>query len=599
MSSQPKLSVVTPEETQDPIECTDRLLLDAWNSHQDPDAFTVLVQRYGTLVKGVCGRQSRSREDAEDAFQATFIALSRNAKRLRNADCLASWLHQVAYRTASRTRSNLPATEFLRDEPSDQRDSLAIIAHRHRLRALDEEIQRLPESDRCAIVLHYYEGCTYAETAERLHTTETVIRGRLQRARKKLHRRLLNRGVTLSLTMPLWSTIDRVQPVSNEAVQRTAESVMKHQLGDQVDPRLKPLLTSETSLMFSPTVISLCCAGTLAFTGLVVSQVELGSAGQEGKNELVVQGPSEAKSVETITTNVQSTTPAPVASQQPRPHDPFAENNASSSNDPFSDVDSFGGDDVDPFGGDDSIDESDPFGNTKVAKKPGNGNSRVRNTSASLAKTAAKAIPEMVFGEAVHQKIEQSLLQNSRFEFYDTPLADAMNQISEAHDVPILIDQRALEEIGLDQDVGINLELKDASLHSALRIMLRDLDLTYTIDDEHLQITTAEADQGAHGLLKVYWVTQTGLQASPESVEVIQTMIDPDVWSVMGGSSDITILGGPDESASGFAVRATYQTHRKIESFLKGIEKGTDQTLSGKLGNPPSESAPGSQGGMF
>jgi DNA-directed RNA polymerase specialized sigma24 family protein len=106
MAGLPQLMIVADDSAEDSAQestqCSDVLLLDAWTRHQDADAFASLVRRYSALVLGVCRRQCRSREDAEDAFQATFLILSRSAHRLRHAERLAGWLHQVAYRAASR-----------------------------------------------------------------------------------------------------------------------------------------------------------------------------------------------------------------------------------------------------------------------------------------------------------------------------------------------------------------------------------------------------------------------------------------------------------------------------------------------------------------
>ena len=63
-----------------------------------------MVRRHGTLVLGVCQRGLHDPQGADDAFQATFLALARRPTAIRQQASLASWLHSVAYRAAQRAR---------------------------------------------------------------------------------------------------------------------------------------------------------------------------------------------------------------------------------------------------------------------------------------------------------------------------------------------------------------------------------------------------------------------------------------------------------------------------------------------------------------
>src|SRR4029450_225316 len=81
---------------------TARELLGRFAAGRDADAFAALVERHGRLVWAVC--RHLAGPDADDAFQATFLVLLRNAGRIRRPDSLAAWLHGVAYRVCTKAR---------------------------------------------------------------------------------------------------------------------------------------------------------------------------------------------------------------------------------------------------------------------------------------------------------------------------------------------------------------------------------------------------------------------------------------------------------------------------------------------------------------
>src|SRR5262249_24912815 len=85
----------------------DSELLGRFRAGGDEAAFTALVKRHGPMVLGVSHRVLRHRQDAEDAFQATFLVLARKAGAIGDPATLANWLYGVAYRTSLKARSTI------------------------------------------------------------------------------------------------------------------------------------------------------------------------------------------------------------------------------------------------------------------------------------------------------------------------------------------------------------------------------------------------------------------------------------------------------------------------------------------------------------
>ena len=162
--------------------------------------FTALVERHGPMVLGVCRRVLGDRHAAEDAFQATFLVLVRKALALSRREQLASWLHGVAWRVSVDARARAArrhANEQRRGmmTPAENMDQ---ITHTELRSILDEELARLPERYRVALVLCELEGLSRRGAARRLGVSEGTLSSRLARAKTRLRERLTRRGMTLS-----------------------------------------------------------------------------------------------------------------------------------------------------------------------------------------------------------------------------------------------------------------------------------------------------------------------------------------------------------------------------------------------------------------
>ena len=169
------------------------------------EAFHVLVSRHGQRVLGICRYILQREHDAEDAFQATFMALARNGAAIHNRCALASWLHEVAYRTALKSRARRSRRQTVerqimvvhppRDEPDNQGEHASLEELRP---MLHEEVTGLPDKYRIPVVLSYLEGKTNEEVAAILQWPVGTVKGRLSRGRALLRSRLTRRGIALS-----------------------------------------------------------------------------------------------------------------------------------------------------------------------------------------------------------------------------------------------------------------------------------------------------------------------------------------------------------------------------------------------------------------
>lgn len=186
---------------------SDASLLERFLANRDETAFAALVSRHGPMVLAVCQRVLGHVEDAEDAFQATFVVLARRAGSVRPRESLAAWLHGVARRAALKARTararRLRAATAGRDATAapTEIDPLEEVSAREVLRLIDQEVQRLPTRYRLPIILCCLEGRSREDAAQQLGWTVDAVKGRLERGRKLLHGRLTRRGLTLSAAM--------------------------------------------------------------------------------------------------------------------------------------------------------------------------------------------------------------------------------------------------------------------------------------------------------------------------------------------------------------------------------------------------------------
>ena len=178
---------------------SDAQLLDRFARRRDESAFAALMVRHGPIVLGVCRRLLHDSQEAEDAFQASFLILARKAGGVRRQALLGGWLYGVAYRVAARLRGRaarrrerLRSGVDLNELPADAVSCSDVAA------VVQEEVGRLPAKYRSAVILCHLEGKTNEEAAVLLRRPVGTVKSRLTPARELLRTRLTRRGMALS-----------------------------------------------------------------------------------------------------------------------------------------------------------------------------------------------------------------------------------------------------------------------------------------------------------------------------------------------------------------------------------------------------------------
>ncbi len=273
-------TVLAPPAARDQ---TDGELLRAYCADRDEAAFAALIQRHGRLVLAVCGRLLPRWQDREDVFQATFLALARDAAAVRRRDSVAGWLHGVARhialdtRRAARRRHHYEGQAMTGAAPNPAWEAAW---HEVQL-VLDQAIGRLPERYREPFVLCCLENLSRAEAAARLGIKEGTVGSRLTEARRRLRAALARRGVDLTAVLAAAAVASATAQAGAPAtlaaaVTRTAARLAAGQAltADLVSDRIRSLvrgvpramsLTTRTMTALFLVALTLVAGGVTAF----------------------------------------------------------------------------------------------------------------------------------------------------------------------------------------------------------------------------------------------------------------------------------------------------------------------------------------------
>ena len=555
---------------------TDRELVRRFARGSDEAAFEEMVRRHGALVLGVCRRVLGDGNDVEDAFQATFLVLASRARSIRRRASLASWLHGVAYRIALKEAKKRYAAreERLGEVVANDENPFDRLARRQDERALDEELRALGEKYRRPLVLHYLEGRTHQDIAAELGLSVSAVEGRLKRAKAQLRRRLLRRGITLAtLGTVAWASQEAARAdVSASLIASTVESSVSCAAGNPGGTGLShQLAQSEVMAMASAArniaaAVALsavvACVGVWSATTFGAGQ-KAGGAGAGQKADTALTATAEAPAEKQP--GAQPAAPASVAIEA-EPGNAASGGVYGSGGDLYGDF--YGGYEAHVPGASDIS-----AGDTAPAFKEGSPRYYYTYSGPSRSPQSRhrKAVEQIQ--AALDKELETAPLQAAQ------PLAQFVVALRKELGVPVVVDRRALEEIGITPDEPMEVDLPEEGLsaRSFLRLALDQYDLDYVIANEVLLISTPEELENRLETI-VYSTRELNVPAE-ELSELITHFVAMDTWAEVGGPGTVSPLPAPNE---GLVISQTQRVHEQIADFFEQLRRnaaGTDAAV--------------------
>lgn len=574
-----QLSQLSNAEVQRQLQ-GDLELLELYVSVGDRAAIETLIKRYASMVASVCSLTVADRQTAEDAFQATFLVLLKQAKRIRRRASVAAWLHGVAYRCSCRLRKqNRDRTQNnLGDDLStvmhQVSDPLIELSRKMDLEALDRELQKLPEHLRAPLVEHYLLGFTAPQIAERMELSLSAVEGRLRRGRQTLRIRLAQRGISLSvlavgcsLFQEHLSAAECGHWASNFSNAYLPCDNVAHVDGVPTSipsPLVSSLVCGETSMIGSSSFKAALAAGVLLVGGTVVA-ISAGAGtryGNQANNRPLGGEVLTIPTVDALQSVVAQLGSAPTIAQ------------------PASQVTAPARVQSQP-----QIKEDKPLEWQRPESAEGSEPSWLAGTRATLEDT---------------EKNRQVLYQKFEYDFKQTPLTEVARWLTEQTGTDFVFNTAEIELGGLaDVDTPVTAKGR-GSVREIIRQITDPLEMTYVVNESNITLTTKD---NANEEPQVRFYDLSYILPNSANLTSLMTAIQqiaPLGWDVAGGQSTMSVVG------SMLVVSAPDMTHFQIEIMLANIAKMNPRNVaqavrSGFQGGPAGSGspaiAPGAMGG--
>jgi len=156
----------------------------------DTNAFAYLVDNYKGMIYTLAYKMTKSREEAEEISQDTFIKAYKNLSKFKGDSKFSTWLYRIGYHAAldaiKKNKNTFEINEVTFNQIKSVEDVLEGIERKERAAILDKCLMQLPEDERSIIWMFYYDELSLKEITEVTELSQANIKVKLHRARKRL-----------------------------------------------------------------------------------------------------------------------------------------------------------------------------------------------------------------------------------------------------------------------------------------------------------------------------------------------------------------------------------------------------------------------------
>ena len=191
-----------------------------------------------------------------------------------------------------------------------------------------------------------------------------------------------------------------------------------------------------------------------------------------------------------------------------------------------------------------------------------------------------------------YRLVRDALSKKVSLDFRETPLGDVIDHLRKGTGVNVILDRGALDDVDIPENAAVSFQVADAPLGTALRRMLRDLDLTFQVWDEVLVVTTPEEAElrltiGIYPVAdliapvdRLPWV---GL-GDDILLELISGDVEPATWDCVGGPGSISRVDLEDLDV--LVITQRQDVHEQVAAYLARLRDIVQQARSDPAADP-------------